>query len=170
MTRLQDHENQLLMYKSVTVARLIYPSGSRKQSTSFVKNKQQKKEHPLTMLKIGSTMICTKVSFSLYQPCYIAQPSCICTICDSISTVSLTFFQLGFYHDIGYDILTMWYQTLTSHIRHHIHKCHQWHKICKFYLKGSFLLDWFLKSLLLSYAKDMATTMPQIEENERLKS
>ena len=51
----------------------------------------------------------------------------------------------------------------------HIHEWRQRWSLCKIKLDNTFFLNWFLKSLLPSIAKDMASEQPQIEEESILK-
>jgi len=52
---------------------------------------------------------------------------------------------------------------MTIHISDHIHEWKRHHTICKIKLDDSFLLDWFLKTLLPPITKDSTSTMSAIE-------
>ena len=56
------------------------------------------------------------------------------------------------------------------HIVDHIHERHICKTLCKITILPAFLLEWFLKSYISMISKDVATTMPRMEDKFILKS
>jgi len=95
---------------------------------------------------------------------YIDQPKNTHTTFDSITKDFLTFFQLPFFLYVGNDILTNFCQTTTTHISDHIHEWHRRHDLYKADINDQFIMEWFLKSLFPSIAKDVAMNILRNEE------
>ena len=88
---------------------------------------------------------------------------------DTIATSFLSYFQFLIRHDLGLKILTDFHQNTTTHIADHIHECRWPRVLWKINIQVPFLLDCFLKSLQPTITKDVATYMPQNEEEAILK-
>ena len=82
----------------------------------------------------------------------------------------LQYFQLPVRYDEGVEILLSYYQNTTTHITDHIHEWRKRRNVCKIKLENRIFLYWFLKTLLPSIAKDIASERPQTEEEAILKA
>lgn len=87
-----------------------------------------------------------------------------------IATVFLTFFQLPIRHDTGVEVITTFRKPIATHITDQILEWRRRCNVCKMNLEDPLFMDWFLKSILPSIAKDVAATMPQTEEEAILKA
>jgi galactose-1-phosphate uridylyltransferase len=85
---------------------------------------------------------------------------------ESLVRAFLSFFQQLVRHDTRLEILLDFKQTTAIHINDHIHEWHQRRILCKEETTKEHLLDWFLKSFVSIIPKDVASTFPQLEEEE----
>ena len=79
---------------------------------------------------------------------------------ESLAKAFLAFFQLQVRHEIGLELLSESKQTSAMHIIDHIHEWRRRRSLCKAETTKEQHLDWFLKSLVLVIAKDVASTFP----------
>ena len=82
----------------------------------------------------------------------------------------LQYFQLPVRYDEGVEILLSRLQSTVTHITDHIHEWRRCRSLCKIQLDHRIFLDWFLKTLLPSIAKDIASECPQSEQEAILKT
>jgi len=82
----------------------------------------------------------------------------------TLAKAFLSFFQLPIRHDIGSEILSECNQNTTMHISGHIHEWHICCNLCKVDTTPQQRLDWFLRSLVPTLAKDVAMTLPQTKD------
>ena len=65
--------------------------------------------------------------------------------------------------------IKIWENT-SMHVVDHVYKWHRCRTLCKITIQVlEFLLDWFLNSLLPMIAKDVATNMPRLEDEDIFK-
>ena len=89
---------------------------------------------------------------------------------NSLDFIFLQYFQLLVRYDEGVEILLSCLQNTATHITDHIHEWQQRRSLCKIQLDDKIFLDWFLKTLLLPIAKDVASEHPQSKEDTILKA
>jgi hypothetical protein len=68
-------------------------------------------------------------------------------------------------YDAGTELLVNFEQTTTDHISDHIQEWRCWKSLIKVQVPPAFLLEWFLKSLVLQLSKDIATSGVFSEED-----
>jgi hypothetical protein len=70
----------------------------------------------------------------------------------------LKHFQLPVRYDVGTELLDKFEQTNVDHISYHIREWRRWKSLIKVLVPPSFLLEWFLKSLVPQLSKYVATS------------
>jgi hypothetical protein len=83
---------------------------------------------------------------------------------ESLVKAFFTFFQLPIRHENGIEIISEFKQMSATHIADHIHEWCWRCSLCKAETTKQQCLDWFLRSLITLLAKDVASTVPQSEE------
>ena len=101
---------------------------------------------------------------------YIKLPQAKYPDFNSLAFMFLQYFQLPVRYDEGVEIMLSYRQSTTTHITNHIHEWQRNRSLCKIQLDDRILLDWFLKTLLLPIAKEVAFEHPQSEEEAILKA
>jgi hypothetical protein len=76
----------------------------------------------------------------------------------------LNHFQLPVRYDIDIELLANFEQTTVDHIYDHIQEWRRWKSLIKVPVPPTFLLEWFLKSLVPQLSKDIA--MPRVFSKE----
>jgi hypothetical protein len=77
----------------------------------------------------------------------------------------LNHFQLPVRYDIGTELLTNFEQKIVDHISNHIREWRRRKSLIKVPVPPTFLLEWFLKSLVPQLSKDVATSRVFYEED-----
>jgi hypothetical protein len=77
----------------------------------------------------------------------------------------LNHFQLPVRHNVGTKLLANFEQTIVDHISDHIQEWRCQKSLIKVPVPPSFLLEWFLKSLVSQLSKDVATSEVFFEED-----
>ena len=83
---------------------------------------------------------------------------------DDLAINFLNHFQLPVCYDVGMELLSTFRQDKATHISDHIQEWRRQKRLIKAFILPEFLLEWFLKSLLPSIAKDVSTSEVQNEE------
>jgi hypothetical protein len=68
-------------------------------------------------------------------------------------------------YDAGTKLLANFSQTKVDHISDHIREWRHWKSLIKVLVPPAFLLEWFLKSLVPQFSKDVATSRVFYEED-----
>jgi hypothetical protein len=84
---------------------------------------------------------------------------------DELEMVFLNHFQLPVRYDIDTELLANFEQTKADHISDHIREWRRWKSLIKVPVPPTFLLEWFVKSLVPQLSKDVATTRVFSEED-----
>jgi hypothetical protein len=82
----------------------------------------------------------------------------------------LNHFQLPVRYDAGTELLANFEQTTTDHIYDHIQEWRRLKSLIKVPVPPTFLLEWFLKSLVPQLSKDVATSGVFSEENSIMRA
>jgi hypothetical protein len=77
----------------------------------------------------------------------------------------LNHFQLLVRYDVGTEMLTNFEKTIADHIFDHIREWRRQKSLIKVPVPPAFLLEWFLKSLVLQLSKDVTTFRVSSEED-----
>jgi hypothetical protein len=81
--------------------------------------------------------------------------------CSSFGELAMAFlnhFQLPMRYDVGADLFVNFEQTTMDHISDHIREWRCWKSLIKVPVPPTFLLEWFLKYLVLQLSKDVVTS------------